>query len=178
MLRTYLELFKVFFKIGAFTFGGGYAMIPLIEEEIVSVKGWVEKEDMIDMLAVSQSIPGAIAINTSTLVGYKVAGKLGAIFATLGVILPSFMIITLIAMFFSKIAESTLVETIFSGISGAVIVLIFLAAVKMLKIAIKDVLSIILVILTVLIVLFTDVSPIYIIMAGGLSGIILYSIWK
>ncbi|MBN2794876.1 MAG: chromate transporter [Clostridia bacterium] len=178
MIKTYLELFRVFFKIGAFTFGGGYAMIPLIEEEIVSVKGWVEKEDMIDMLAVSQSIPGAIAINTSTLVGYKVAGKLGAIFATLGVILPSFLIISFIAMFFSKISDSNIVETIFAGISGAVIVLIFLAAVKMLKVAVKDVLSVILVVITVLVVLFTDVSPIYLIMFGGVTGVILYGVMK
>lgn len=178
MIKTYLELFRVFFKIGAFTFGGGYAMIPLIEEEIVTVKGWVEKEDMIDMLAVSQSIPGAIAINTSTLVGYKVAGKLGAIFATLGVILPSFLIISIIAMFFSKISDSNIVETIFVGISGAVIVLIFLAAIKMLKVAVKDLLSVILVIITVLVVLFTDVSPIYLIMFGGVTGVILYGIMK
>lgn len=170
----YLELFKVFFKIGAFTFGGGYAMIPLIEEEIVDHKAWVAKEDIFDYFAVSQSFPGAIAINTSTLVGYKVAGKLGAICATLGVILPSFLIITLIASFFTRIADSSTIKSIFTGINGAVIVLIILAAQKMLKIAIHDGLSVVLVIVTVCVILFTDISPIFLIIGGGIIGFLLY----
>jgi len=173
-MNIYLDLFKVFFKIGAFTFGGGYAMIPLIEEEIVTNKGWVKKEDIFDYFAVSQSFPGAIAINTSTLVGYKVAGKLGAIFATLGVILPSFFIITLIATFFTKIADNNAVKSIFTGINGAVIVLIVLAARKMLKVAIHDALSVILVIVTVVVILFTDISPIFLIIGGAFTGFLLY----
>lgn len=174
MIKTYWELFKVFFKIGAFTFGGGYAMIPLIEEEIVVHKKWVKKEDIFDLFAVSQSIPGAIAINTSTLVGYKIAGRLGAIFATFGVILPSFIIISLIAAFFTKVATSHVVETLFIGINGTVVVLITMAAVKMMKIAIHDALSVFIVIATVLLVLFTNISPIYMILAGGVIGFILY----
>lgn len=174
MIKTYWELFKVFFKIGAFTFGGGYAMIPLIEEEIVEHKKWVKKEDVFDLFAVSQSIPGAIAINTSTLVGYKIAGKLGAICATFGVILPSFIIISVIASFFSKIADNAVVIAIFTGINGAVVVLVLLAALKMLKIAIHDALSVLLVIGTVLMILFTNVSPIYLILTGGILGFLLY----
>lgn len=173
-MNIYLELFKVFFKIGAFTFGGGYAMIPIIEEEIVDNKAWVKKEEVFDLFAISQSIPGAIAINTSTLVGYKIAGKLGAICATLGVILPSFFIITIIATFFSKISDSVTVHAIFKGINGAVIVLILLAARKMLKIALHDSLSVILVIITVALILFTNISPIFIILFGGLLGLGLY----
>lgn len=174
MIKTYWELFKVFFKIGAFTFGGGYAMIPLIEEEIVEHKKWVKKEDVFDLFAISQSIPGAIAINTSTLVGYKIAGKLGAICATFGVILPSFIIISLIASFFSKIADVPVVMAIFTGINGAVIVLVLLAALKMLKIAIHDALSVAIVVVTVCLILFTDISPIYLIISGGLIGYLLY----
>lgn len=173
-MKIYWELFKVFFRIGAFTFGGGYAMIPLIEEEIVGKKGWVKKEDIFDYFAVSQSFPGAIAINTSTLVGYKVAGRRGAICATFGVILPSFMIISLIATFFSKIASSETVKAVFTGINGAVIVLIILAAKKMLKIALHDALSVLLVIATVVVILFTDISPIFLIMGGGFIGFLLY----
>lgn len=174
MENLYLDLFKVFFKIGAFTFGGGYAMLPLIEEEIVEHKNWVKKEEIYDFFAVSQSFPGAIAINTSTLVGYKVAGRKGAIAATLGVILPSFLIITIIATFFSKIADLSVVKAIFSGINGAVIVLILLAARKMLKIALHDALSVLLVITTVVIILFTDISPIFLIIGGALIGLLLY----
>lgn len=173
-MSVYFELFKVFFRIGAFTFGGGYAMLPLIEEEIVTNKQWVKKEDIYDYFAVAQSFPGAIAINTSTLVGYKVAGRLGAIAATLGVILPSFIIITLIATFFSKIADLPIVKNIFKGINGAVIVLILMAAVRMFKIALKNVLSYILMILTVLTVLFTDISPILLIITGGFVGYLTY----
>lgn len=173
-MHIYLELFKVFFKIGAFTFGGGYAMIPIIEEEIVENKHWVKKEEVFDLFAISQSIPGAIAINTSTLVGYKIAGRLGAIFATLGVILPSFFIITIIATFFGKIADSITVHAIFKGINAAVIVLILLAARKMLKIAIHDSLSVILVMVTVTLILFTSMSPIFIILFGAIIGLALY----
>lgn len=174
MYKIYIELFSVFFKIGAFTFGGGYAMIPLIEEEIVENKKWVKKEDVFDLFAISQSIPGAIAINTSTLVGYKIAGRLGAIFATLGVILPSFMIITVIATFFTKISDNVTVHAIFKGINAAVIVLILLAAKKMLKIALHDSLSVVLVIISVLFILFTNISPIFLIIGGAVVGLLLY----
>lgn len=174
MFKLYLELFKVFFKIGAFTFGGGYAMIPLIEEEIVTNKNWVKKEDIFDLFAISQSIPGAIAVNTSTLVGYKIAGRLGALFATLGVILPSFVIISSIATFFVKISDSQVVEAIFTGINGAVIVLILMAAIKILKIAIHDSLSVIIIIATVLIILLTNISPAFIILAGAIIGLSLH----
>lgn len=177
-MKIYWELFKVFFKIGAFTFGGGYAMLPLIEEEIVENKKWVKKEDIFDFFAVSQSFPGAIAINTSTLVGYKIAGKLGAIFATLGVILPSFIIISIIAVFFTSIASHSMVKAVFTGINGAVIVLIIMAAKKMLIVAVRDVLSVLIVIATVCIILFTDISPIFLILGGGFIGYILYLIKK
>lgn len=173
-MKIYWELFRVFFRIGAFTFGGGYAMIPLIEEEIVENKKWVKKEDIFDFFAVSQSFPGAIAINTSTLVGYKIAGKLGAIFATLGVILPSFFIISFIAMFFTTIASHSAVKAIFTGINGAVIVLIILAAKKMLVIAIHDALSVIIVVITLCVILFTDISPIFLIIGGAVIGYLLY----
>src|SRR5690554_1685295 len=94
-----LKLFTVFFRIGAFTFGGGYAMIPYIEREIVEKNHWIEREEIIDIFAVVQSVPGVIAVNSSTFVGYRVAGWAGAVAATLGVVLPSYIIISIIALF-------------------------------------------------------------------------------
>ncbi len=174
MYNLYFELFKVFFKIGAFTFGGGYAMLPLIEEEIVNTKKWVKKEEVFDLFAISQSIPGAIAINTSTLVGYKIAGKLGALFATLGVILPSFIIISSIATVFVKVSNSVVIAAIFKGVNGAVIVLILMAAMKMIKVAIHNNLSILILISTVLLILFTNISPVFFILTGAIIGVALY----
>ena len=103
--KKLLEIFVLFFKIGSFTFGGGFAMIPLIEKEVINNKGWVNEEEIIDVFAVSQSIPGAIAINCATLIGFKIYGKKGACAATIGVILPSFLIITIIAAFFFKVSR-------------------------------------------------------------------------
>lgn len=95
----YLQLFISFFKLGIVTFGGGYAMLPLIENEVVSVKKWANEEEIYDIFAVAQSVPGAVAINTATLVGYKLGGAMGACIATLGVIFPSYLVIVIVAMF-------------------------------------------------------------------------------
>lgn len=178
MSNMYFSLFKTFFKIGAFTFGGGYAMIPLIEEEIVDKKGWIAKEDILDLFAIAQSIPGAIAINTATLVGYKKAGKRGGICATLGVILPSFIIISIIAAFFSQFAHLSVVHSIFMGINGAVVLLILKAALKMTKMAVIDGLSALSMVITVCVILFTDVNPIFLILTGACIGLIRYYIEK
>jgi len=177
-MNKYIALFTTFLKIGGFTFGGGYAMIPLIEKEVVENRKWIEKEEMLDVFAISQSIPGAIAINTATLVGYKVAGRIGALCATLGVILPSFLIIVLIATFFLDISDSKAVDAVFKGINGAVILLIFFAARRMIISSVKNNLTIILFILTVVIVTFTSVSPILLIILGGLVGALIYQIKK
>lgn len=170
MYKIYWQLFKSFFKIGLFTFGGGYAMIPLIEEEIVDKKKWIKKEEILDLFAIAQSIPGAIAINTATLVGYKKAKKIGGICATFGVILPSFIIISIIASFFSRLADLSLVHAIFMGINGAVILLIFKAALKMTKLSVIDTLSAITLVLTVLLILFTSINPVFMILFGALIG--------
>lgn len=177
-MNKFLQLFITFFKLGAFTFGGGYAMIPLIEREIVDNHGWIDRDEILDVFAIAQSIPGAIAINTSTLVGFKVGGRLGAICATLGVILPSFMIILSIATFFVGISEAPAVEAIFTGINGAVILLIFFAARKMIINAVKDKITIVLFLLTVGIIYFTDISPIILIVSGGLIGALIYKVTK
>ena len=102
-MRLLLNIFRSFFKIGIFTFGGGFAMIPLIEREIIERRGWIAKEDFLELLVVAQSAPGPIALNTAVFVGYKMRGYAGAIAATLGVVVPSFTVILLVAMFFTNI---------------------------------------------------------------------------
>lgn len=124
--RLYLQLFSSFFKIGAFTFGGGWAMISIIEREIVDKYHWIEREDFLDLLAVAQSLPGILAVNIATAVGDKLHGMRGSIFATLGCILPSFLIILMIAIFLTPdmIKNNHVISAIFMGIRPAVVALI------------------------------------------------------
>ena len=115
-MNFYIHSFLSFFKIGLFTIGGGYAMVPLIEEEIVSKKQWISKEDFIDLMAISQSVPGVFAVNFSIFIGYKLRKFPGALAMALGTILPSFLIILFIALFFQRFKEYQAVENIFKGI--------------------------------------------------------------
>ena len=168
-------MFITFFKIGAFTFGGGYAMIPLIEREVISNKGWIkDEEEIIDVFAVAESIPGAIAINSSTFVGYKIAGRIGAVVAACGVILPSFIIITLIAAFFSKFQNNPIVKAAFMGIRSTVVALILMAAIKVGKKSIKDRISALICIVTIMLVLVLDIHAIFAILGGAMVGVIIY----
>ena len=124
MNNIYWESFKTFFKIGIFTLGGGYAMIPLIEEEVVNKKQWVSKDEMLDLIAIAQSCPGVFAINIATFIGYKLNKVRGAIATTLGTALPSFLIILAIAIFFKQFEDNKVVAAIFRGIRPAVVALI------------------------------------------------------
>jgi len=126
-----LSLFAIFFKIGLFTFGGGYAMIPIIENICVDEKKWITHDDMMNVTVVAESTPGPVAINLATFVGYKQRGLMGAISATLGVITPSFIIIFLISMFLDNFMEITIIANAFKGIRIAVGILIFDAAIRM-----------------------------------------------
>lgn len=171
-MKQNIQLFWVFFKIGMFTFGGGYAMLPLIERELVENKKWIDEETIEHLLAVSQSIPGSIAINTATLTGYKINKRLGAFFSTFGVILPSFLIILTIAIFMSNIEDMAIVQSAFKGIGAAVIVLIFMAANKMLKAYYKNFRLLALAMIALLFILFTNISPVFLIIAGGVIGIL------
>ena len=123
-MNIYLESFGIFFKIGAFTIGGGYAMVPLIENEIVTKRKWIAQDDFIDLLAISQSAPGILAVNISIFIGYKLRGIRGSIVTALGTILPSFIIILTIALFFHNFKDNPIVERIFKGIRPAVVALI------------------------------------------------------
>lgn len=125
------ELFWSFFKIGLFTFGGGYAMIPLIQREVIDTKGWIARDEFIDLLTLAQSAPGPIALNTSVFVGYKIRGYAGAVAAILGVVVPSFAIILLIAVFFSGVRDNLFVDAAFKGMRPAVVALIVVPVISL-----------------------------------------------
>jgi len=173
-LKLLSDIFVTFLKIGCFTFGGGFAMIPLIEREIVTGKGWVGEEEIIDVFAVSQSIPGAVAINSAILVGYKIAGRMGAFAAALGVVLPSLIIITLIAVFFTAFQDNAIVRAVFAGIRPAVVGLIIVAAVKVGKSSIKDMVGVIIASLTFILVVVLNIHVIFTIIGGAAAGLTIY----
>lgn len=168
------ELFFVFFKIGAFTFGGGYAMIPLIQKEVVEKKKWICSADMYDILAISQSFPGAVAINTATIVGYRVGRYAGAVCATLGVVLPSFIIITLMGTVFTRILDVGAVRAALRGIGACVVSLLMVAAVRVARGAIKGVLSILVAAGALLLIFWANLHPIYAILMGIGAGLATY----
>lgn len=153
-------------------------MIPLIEKEVVDRKKWMDKDDFIDMLALAQSSPGPIAVNVSVFVGYKVAGILGSIFATLGAILTAFLILLIIAMYFVGIKNNAVVERIFKGISPAVAALIAAPVIRMSKNAKINRKTVLIPVATVIFVAFLKVSPIYIIIVAALGGILYKNISK
>ena len=128
-----LELFLTFLKIGAFTFGGGYVMLPLIQHEMVHKKKWLDEDEMVDMIAISESTPGPLAINSATFVGYRTGKYWGSFFATLGVVLPSFFIVLLISLFFRNFLEIKIIADAFRGIRAGVTVLILNASLKIFK---------------------------------------------
>ena len=132
MKRT-AELFTTFLKIGAFTFGGGYAMVALLEREFVEEKQWVSREEFLDMVAIAESTPGPMAVNSATYIGYKLEGTAGAAVATLAVCLPSFVVIYLISLFFDQFLSLSAVASAFRGIQVCVIYLILAAGLRMLK---------------------------------------------
>lgn len=180
-LKKCLLLFATFFKIGLFTFGGGYAMISLIETETVERKKWIAAPDLLNIIAIAESTPGPIAINSATFIGYRVAGVLGSAFATLGVVLPSFIIIFAISFFVQEFLALKLVARAFKGIQAAVAVLILRAGIKMIKSVKKNVLSLIVAVLalaaTVLISVFSlNFSSVYMILIGAAIGLTYYSI--
>ena len=175
-IKTSLQLFWVFFKIGLFTFGGGLAMISLISREVVENKGWITEKEMGDIIIIAESTPGAIAINTATYVGYKTCGVLGSVFATLGVVLPSLIIISIIYVFFDLFKENKWFAAAFKGIRATVIVLLFNAVLKLFKPMQKNAVTIIGSVVVFLITLFTDINSIYLILIGGALGVIYFII--
>ena len=181
--KNIFELFFTMFKIGLFTFGGGYAMIAILENEFVEKKKWTDKEDFLNMLAIAESTPGPIAINSATYLGYKKAGVLGSAAATLGVVLPSFMIIFTISLFFDAFLSLTYVAYAFKGIQACVVYLILSAGIKLFKGVKKNAYSITAFILTlsvlVALALFSiKFSAIFYVLIGGVAGLVIHLIAK
>lgn len=171
-MRLYFQLFGSFFKIGAFTIGGGYAMIPLIEHEVVNRRKWLDSEEFSEALTLAQSAPGPIAINSAVFVGYKLRGIKGVMMTTLGTVLPSFAIILLIAIFFAGVKDNAVVERIFKGLRPAVVALIAVPVINMLKkkrFAWRYVL--IAALATVAVAVF-QISPVLVIIVAGIAGIV------
>lgn len=171
-MNFYINSFGTFFKIGLFTIGGGYAMVPLIEEEIVNKKQWIAKEDFIDLLAIAQSVPGVFAVNLSIFIGYKLRKFPGALAMALGTILPSFLIILGIALFFQRFKEYEAVEDIFKGIRPAVVALIAAPTFNMAKSAKINKYNVWIPIVSALLIWLLGVSPVYIIALAGVGGFI------
>lgn len=169
-MNIYVELFVIFFKIGAFTIGGGYAMIPLIENEIVTKRQWISKEDFLDLLAISQSAPGVLAVNISIFIGYKLRGFRGSLISSLGTILPSFVIILAIALFFHQFKDNVIVERIFKGIRPAVVALIAAPTFSMAKSAKINRYTLWIPVLSALLIWLLGFSPIWIIIGAGVGG--------
>ena len=170
MSNIYWDSFKTFFKIGIFTLGGGYAMIPLIEEEVVNRKQWVSKDEMLDLIAIAQSCPGVFAINIATFVGYKLQRTRGAICTTLGTALPSFLIILAIAIFFSTFKDNPVVAAIFRGIRPAVVALIAVPTFRMAQRAKIGWSNCWIPVVCAFAIWALGVSPIYIIIIAALAG--------
>lgn len=167
------ELFSAFFRIGFFTIGGGYAMLPMLQREVVDRYKWTTEEEIMDYYAIGQSTPGVIAINTATFIGYKKKGVIGGIVATIGMVVPSWIIIMLIAVFFQQFSDLVLVQKAFSGIRVVVVVLILNAVIKMGKKAITNYMGVSMLIAAFVGIAFFKASPIYIIIASGIIGILL-----
>ena len=175
------KLFITFLKIGAFTFGGGYAMIALLQNEFVVRKKWISEDDFLEIIAIAESTPGPIAINSATFIGYKMAGFWGSFFSTLAICIPSFSIIYIISLFFNKFLEFQFVTYAFKGIQVCVVYLIFTAGLKMFK-NVKDglfgkiIFSAVLLLFIGLSLFSIKFSPIYFIVICGFCGVALYAV--
>lgn len=170
----YIKLFTAWFKIGLFTFGGGYAMLPMIEREVIDVNHWTTREEIMDVFALAQSIPGAIAINSAIILGQRVGGIAGALFAAAGVVIPSIIIILLIAVYFISFQKNPSVMAVFSGIRAAVVGLVAAAAYRITVSNCRNKAAFILIIASFCISEFTNIHVAWIIIAGAIAGILIY----
>jgi chromate transporter len=172
-VKKLFKIFWIFFKIGSFTFGGGMAMLPLIQKEVVDQK-WIDEEEILDIFAISQSVPGVIAINSSMFVGNRVMGFSGAIAASLGVILPAFVSIIVIVIALMKFKNNIYIEKVFSGIKAASAALILLSAISLGKSVLKSKSSYIIAAAAFLIIVILNISAAWAIILGGVSGYVIY----
>ena len=172
-MKLLLEMFLTFAKVGVMTFGGGYAMLPILQREVVENKGWATEEELMDYFAIGQCTPGVIAVNTATFIGQKLTGTLGAIFATLGVVFPSLVIISLLAGVIEAFSHLVWVQNAFGGIRVCVCVLITNAVVKLYKKAVVDIPTFVIFIAVALGSVLLDLSPVVFVILAAVCGILL-----
>ena len=172
-MKELWELYSAFFRVGLFTFGGGYAMLPMLQKEVVEKHGWATEEELMDYYAIGQCTPGVIAVNTGTFIGSKNKGFAGALAATLGVITPSLIIITLIAAFFTNFKDNEIVKHAFAGIRVAVTVLVATSVFKIAKKSLIDLPTILIAAVILILNLFTTLSPVILVVASAVAGLLL-----
>ena len=171
-MNILVDLFITFAKVGVMTFGGGYAMLPILEREIVDNKKWATSEELMDYYAVGQCTPGIIAVNTATFIGYKVKGNSGGIVATAGVVFPSLVIICFIAAALQMFSQYAIVQNAFAGIRVCVCVLLLNAVIKLWKKSVKDRLTLVIFLVVFILSVFLDVSPVICVILAAISGIV------
>lgn len=172
-MNKFADLFLTFARIGGLTFGGGYAMLPILQREVVEKRGWASEEELMDYYAIGQCTPGIIAVNTATFIGQRTAGTVGGIIATLGVVFPSLIIISIIAAFIQNFADLAIVQNAFAGIRVCVCVLIFNAVVKLWKKSVIDKKTLVIFLLVMAGSVLTDLSPIVFVILAAAAGIFL-----
>ena len=171
-MKELFDLFWTFAKIGSITFGGGYAMLPIIQREIVEKKKWATETEVIDYYAVGQCTPGIIAVNTATFIGYRLKGNIGGIIATLGVVFPSLVIIMVIAAFLKNFSEFAVVQHAFGGIRVAVVALIISSIIKLWKSSVKNYIGVLLALAAFILGALLQIPPIYIVIGAAIVGLL------
>jgi chromate transporter len=172
-MTSLFEIYLTFFKISSVTFGGGMAMLPILQREIVQDKSWIKDEELLDYYALSQGLPGIIAVNVAVFIGYRKRGVWGAVSASLGIVTPCIIVIVLIAAFLSNFQDYTLVKYAFAGIASGVSALIFNSVASLFKKSVIDFKSIIIYLVTLVLLLILPLSPIVFVLAGALVGVIM-----
>jgi chromate transporter len=170
-MKELFELFIVFARVGGFTFGGGYAMLPILQQEVVEKRKWTTEKELMDYYAIGQCTPGIIAINTATFIGYKFKGFLGAIFATFGMCFPSLVIITIITVLIKNFSDLAIVHNAFAGIRVCVFVLIINSVIKLYKSAVVDKGALAIFVIVVLLSLFTNIATFLLVLFAGITGL-------
>lgn len=174
--RELAALFWSFFKIGPVTFGGGYAMIPLFQKEVVENKGWLLEEEVADLFAIAQSAPGAIGINAATFVGYRIGGVRGAMAALLGMLLPTFLIVLSLSISFLAVKDDPKIQAAFRGIRPAVVALIVYAGLRVGRTAVRDIATLLLGAGSLALLITTGMNPVYVLLMGMALGYVVYAV--
>ena len=175
-MKTLWDLYSTWFRMGLFTFGGGYAMLPMIQREVIEKHHWATEDEIMDYYAIGQVTPGIIAVNTATFVGYQVKGVIGGIIATLGVVSPSLVLISIIAGLITNFSELAVIQHALKGIQVAVCVLMYTAVTKLYKQGVKDIAGFVIFACALVLAYFTNISTVFLVILAGISGYVIYTV--